>query len=492
MSASFLALTLLLAAAPAWTSTEETEAGQRLTIEATEFLDQLLGPGRAKVLVTVQGEKSETRTQTDTITPIKKPENLPQALPGYLQESAARPPEFDYLQKDQEQTLRQSGLLIKGLHATAILDSSVSESQANLVRQLLPDLLRLDANRGDILTVVRAPLLPPWRRMILGSDGMRIVLQDATRAVFWFLTALVLLAFMGAIGYFIAMRCIRAFVSEVGKVRGGAGGAAERQRVGGSDAGGRVEELPEVLPGGVPALAGDASAGDAGRVPALGRRFDFLAASPLADLAEHLAAEKPQDLALLFGYLADTHDSLASRVFAALPSDLQAEVSQHLSHLNMADPERLAMLESRLRTAMEFGIRGADRLGRILSRIPTDQREGILGEMMSRDPAAAEKVESSMIPFESLSELPDAQLRRLLTAVPYQEWGAALRGAPEELVTRVLALLPAEAQAALRDYLETPQPAEKVLEARSKVLSLAYTLAAQGVISIGGKSSQLM
>ncbi len=481
---NFLLLTLmLLTAAPGRATTEETETGQRLTTEATEFLDQLLGPGRAKVLVTVQGEKSETRTQTDMITPIKKPAELAKTLPGYTQEAAARPPDFDYLQKDQEQTLRQSGLLIKRLHATAILDIGVTEAQANLARQLLPDLLRMDANRGDILTVVRAPLLPPWRQMILGSEGLRIVLQYT----FWFVTALVLLTFIGIIGYIIAMRAIRTLVVEVGKVRG-AGAAELRQKTAGAAGNSRIEELPEILPG-TPALTGDVPSLEAGRAPALGRRFDFLTATSPADLAEHLALEKPPDLALLFGYLADTHDSLASRLFTALPADLQTEVSQHLSHLNMADPERLAMLESRLRTAMEFGIRGADRLGRILSRIPTSQREGILGEMMSRDPAAAEKVEGSMIPFESLSELPDAQLRRLLTAVPYQEWGTALRSSPEELVQRVSLLLPAEAQAALRDYLEAPQPTERVLEARSKILSLAYTLAAQGLISFKREDS---
>ena len=98
-----------------------------------------------------------------------------------------------------------------------------------------------------------------------------------------------------------------------------------------------------------------------------------------------------------------------------------------------------------------------------------------------------------MIPFESLHELPDAQLRRLLTAVPYQEWGVALRGAPEDLVKRVLMLLPAEAQEALRDYLEAPQPSDKVMTARSKILSQAYLLAAQGVITLKRQgSSQLM
>ena len=423
MSCLLLALALLTAA-PGRATTDAAEAGQRLTTEAAGFLDQLLGPGRARVLVTVQGETSETRTQTDTITPIKTPAKLAKALFGHvqvqaqeqaqkqLQAAAALPPGFDYLQKDQEQTLRQTGLLIKSLHATVFLDSSVTEAQANQVRQLLPDLLRMDAARGDILTVARAPLLPPWRR---------IVMQDATHAAFWFVTALVLLAFIGAIGYFTAMRAIRTFVAEVGKARRSS--AAELPQIEAWPAGGRrVEELPEVLPGGVPALTGDVPDFESGGPSAPARRFDFLAAAPLPDLAEQLAHEKPADLALLFGYLADTHDSLASRLFAALPAHLQAEVSQHLSHLNTADPERLSMLEGRLRTAMELGIRGADRLGRILSRMPASQREGILGEMMSRDPAAAEKVESSMIPFESLSELPDAQLLRLLTAVPGQDW----------------------------------------------------------------------
>jgi flagellar motor switch protein FliG len=62
--------------------------------------------------------------------------------------------------------------------------------------------------------------------------------------------------------------------------------------------------------------------------------------------------------------------------------------------------------------------------------------------------------------------------------------GVALRGAPEAMAQRVMALLPPEAQAALRDYLEQPQSKEKIMEARSKVLSEAYALAAKGQLSI--------
>jgi len=488
---SLLLLLLLWAPPAARASTDETEAGMRLTAEATEFLDQLLGPGRAKVLVTVQGEKSEARTQTEVVTPIKKNgADTSRYLPGYSQNPREKAVDYDFVQRDQEQTLRLSGLLIKSVHATAILDATLSAAQVKLVQQLLPDLLRMDANRGDVLTVVQAPLLRPWQRLLLGSESMRPILQDGAKAIFWFATALVLLLFMGLISYFIALRVIRTFVAEMSRVRGSAPAGPAL----GQGEGARIEELPEIMPGGLPALPG-AEDGLAGAHPvaALGRRFDFLTSQPLADVAEYLSKEKPDELALLFGYLADAHDGLATRLFAALPSNVQNDVSQALSKLTTADPEKLAMLENRLRTSVEFGIRGADRLGRILSRIPTLQREGIMGEIMSRDPSAAQLVESFMIPFESLSELQDTELRRLLTAVPYQEWGVALRGAPEELVKRVLGLLPAEAQAALRDYLEAAQPMDKVLDARSKILTQAYALAAKGQLSIHREgTSQLM
>ena len=504
----FLLLLLWLWAPPgARATTEETEAGARLTTEATEFLDQMLGVGRAKVLVTVQGEKSEVRTQTETTTPITINPNkknteeqrflLGNFLPGYIPNQSEKDKDkdkdkvanYDYLQKDQEQSLRQSGLLIKSIHATVILDAALSEVQVNMVRRVMPDLLRMDANRGDLLTVLRAPLLPPWQKMLLGSEGMRILLQDGTKALFWFVTTLFLILFIAVIGYFIAMRVIRTFFAEVVKVKGAEAGSPALPA-----ARGREEELTELLPGGIPSLEQAEAGPAAGRaVAALGQRFDFLTSHPLTDVAEYLSKEKPEDLALLFGYLSEARDSLATRLFAILPVNLQNEVSQHLSKLNTADPETLAMLENRLRTSVEFGIRGADRLGRILSRIPAQQREGILGDMMSRDPSMAEKVESSMIPFESLAEVQPAELRRLLTAVPYQEWGTALRGIPDEMVKRVLELLPAEAQAALRDYLEQPQPMDQVLEARSKILSVAYALAAKGQLSIRrADSAQLL
>lgn len=339
----------------------------------------------------------------------------------------------------------------------------------------------MEGARGDVLTVLRAPMLPMWRRAFLTSEGIR-------SAVFFGGAALLLLAlvfWLSVTAYVIAMRSVRTFVAELG-ARRGAGGMSPLPVAGAQAALGAAPELV----GGIPSLAEPADiSGTAAKPHALGRRFDFLTTQLPEDAAELLSKETPDDLALLFGHLADSNPDAATRLFSMLPPPLQGEVSQALVRLTTSDPERLSMLESRLKTAVEFGVRGPERLGRILSRLPSQEREELLGEIMSRDSAGAEKVEGSLFPFERIGELAPAEIRRLLPLVPYGDWGVALRGAPAELVDAVLTQLPAGPRAIVRDALDIPQPREKVLETRSKILSQVYDLAAKGQIAIGGRGS---
>ena len=151
-----------------------------------------------------------------------------------------------------------------------------------------------------------------------------------------------------------------------------------------------------------------------------------------------LEKEPAEDLAALFAYLANTSPDLASNAFASLSAGQQSAVSQDLISLKIADPERLAGLEGRLKTSAEFGLQGAERLGKILSRLPPDQREGLLGELVSSQPDAAADVERSLFPFEDIGTLKPRDLRRLLVAIPYEDWGVALRGSSRELTDMVL------------------------------------------------------
>jgi flagellar motor switch protein FliG len=142
------------------------------------------------------------------------------------------------------------------------------------------------------------------------------------------------------------------------------------------------------------------------------------------------------------------------------------------------------MLENRIRTAVEFGVQGPERLGQILSRMTPDEREGVLGDLADRDPAATRKVERFLFPFERLVALRPEELQRVITAVPYSTWALALRGASNDFVEGIFAQLPGGAQTIIREGMEAPVGKENVIEARSAVLSQLYRLAAAGQVEL--------
>ncbi|MDE2237578.1 MAG: hypothetical protein KGK30_06785, partial [Elusimicrobia bacterium] len=236
---------------------------------------------------------------------------------------------------------------------------------------------------------------------------------------------------------------------------------------------------------GLPSLSGGAeSAASRGGQPArLGQRFDFLAPLNPEELAALLAEESVEDLSQLLAALAKTGPDLASLVFAALPAALQPRVSQTLATLRTSDPDRLSDIEATLRERSERMVRGAERLGAILSRLPPQQREGLLGDIVVSNPDLAARVEKAVFSFEDILRLPPIELRRLLSAMPYEEWGIALQGAPQPLVDAVVGQLPEGAAEALRESLAASVPSARVLSARSRALDRARALIEEGQIA---------
>jgi hypothetical protein len=484
-----LALTAALAAVPAGSAVDDREAivGQRLASDAEEFLDRLVGPGRSKVLVEVEGEVSEVHTQREINQPIyKEPDKTEEGpMPGYLQTESG--PQVESYQKEMEILKNTASFRIQKITVAVVLDRTVPKEQENTIRRIFPPLMRMNSERGDQLTVLRADLAPPWKTAWMSPDGLRTLMLFAGIAALVFFVCLWV--------YITAMSAVRAFTAELAARRGAAPGAPPGAPVQMMPPG--PEEAIDLGGGGLPSLTGeDEEPSDfgGGELPQIGRRFDFLLERDPEETGEMLAAEKSEDLALLFAYLSETDPERSSRLFSHLSPELQAETSRALMSLKMADPERLAMLESRLKTNVEFGVRGHDRLGRILSRMPLDEREGLLGELMAKDPEAAEAVERAVFPFEAIADLKTTELRRLIMAVPYEDWGAALRGVSESVVEKVLNELPAGTRNIVKEATTSPQPREKVQEARSKVLQQVYALAEKGQISIGrpGQESEMI
>jgi len=501
MTGVFLAVLMACAppAAAVAVESEEAQASQRLASRTQEALDGILGPGRAKVQVEISGGSSQTRTESEIVSPLDIPprsEKAPDAaeeaqrlldLPGYVKrraEAEARAkakaeaqsrekdkesPSPTFVQRDHEQSLREAGFEIRKIEATVILDSALGDAPVREVSQLLPQLLRIDGTRGDVLTILRAPLRPAWKSAFATPSDWRAASYAAASVLSVLLAALIVGAAF--------VRGARALGAELASRRGG----PEPLPAGGAEA-----PLPELLPGGPPGGLLEGGAEDAG-APApllLGQRFDFLLTRDPGVVARALAGETPETLCLLFSHLAGSAPDLASRLFSNLRPDVQSEVSQSLVKLSAVDPERLGEIEEKLRRNVENGVEGPQSLAKILSRVPGEERADILARLAEKDAGAGEEVQKHLFSFEDLGGLSAADLRRLLGGVSYEAWGPALRGAPQGVVDRVLAELPEGPRQSVREASQTPQAREKVGQARSKILDVLLDMEVKGLVRL--------
>jgi flagellar motor switch protein FliG len=479
-----LALLLTFAFAPAARASvtaEEAAVSERLSGQANEFLVSLLGSGRAKAVVTVSGEQTQTSSQSDFATPGPKeqPARPPTELPGYNKdlEKKAREQSLDFAKKSHESSSRESGLVIKQVRVSVVLDARLTQEQVTEVTNLLPKFLHLDVTRGDEITVLRADLkLDNWKTVTAGY----LLSKEGIGTVTILAGVLVLICMAGILFHLTANSAIRTFVWELAAHRASPfGGAA-----GGPGAG---PGSPELIAGGMPSLSledEDGAAAQAGPTALLGHRFDFLTTLPPAEFAKLIANEPPADLALLFATLAASHPDLSATVFASLEPALRATVSHALAAMTAAEPERLEALEARLKNLVDFGVRGPERLGEILSRLPAEERDSLVRDVVTSNPKVQQELERAMFSFEDILQLKEADFRRLILAVPYATWGLALRGAPDPVVGRVLAELNPGTQGMLQEAMSQPQPRTKILEARSKVVSQTLHMAAKGEITL--------
>ncbi len=488
--ASFVTAALLAvgvaaqSAGSAEVSADESLVSERLSSRALSVLDGILGPGRAKVLVEVRGERLQVRTETEIVTPLPQEgsSGVKEALrlldlPGYYKDRPASSPAektvsgapqpLQPFHKDFEHSLRDAGFEIKKIEATVVLDSALTEAEAREAAQIAPQLLRIDATRGDLLSIVRAPMRPAWKTAFSTPGDWR-QLAFAASGLFGALIFVIILAAA-------FVRGARVFAKELVSRRESALGPAAMG-----------EPLPELMPGSPAGLVEGGFGGEGGAAPvaAMGHRFDFLETADVAGTTRILAEETPADLAQIFAYLAKLAPETASRLFSKLPADVQAEASAALLKMKSVDPDRLSGIEERLKILVANGLRGSQRLATILSRFPGDERATLLGRLAGSDSRGAEEIQSQMFAFEDFGGLSAVDLRRVMGAVPYESWGTALRGAPQGLVDRVLSELPEGPRGLVREEAATPQPKDKVVAARSKILDVFLDLAAKGQVRL--------
>ena len=444
-------------------SAQAAELSSRMQEDVSRLLEQLVGRGRARSFVAVEGEivlKSKLESgapSEDTLT-----------LPGYAAVNILEKT-GEYLKQKREESQRTSEFKVKKLSVSLVFDRTVPEARVNAIKLMISDVLRLNEARGDSIITARAEMQPWWRSALESPEVRPVLLMSAF--------GLVALMALLVIGYMLASRLMSGFVDyarlntpaqALGGGAGGYGGGA------GGEEGGEMGDIIDV----------EARAAAGGALLEAGSAFEFLEKLPPAEAAELLAEAPEEDAAIIIANLADRKPHISSKILLALPPAKKQAVSARMLGLKQAEPEKIYEIESDLRSRLEKSLRGAEKLGRLLSLVDESARAEIMETLSHADPKGSEEMRRKMVTFDDICRLDDKNLRPLVVTLPYVDWAAALAGAGETAVGNVTKLLPEDVRLIVKDLLVNRPEEEKIIGARAKIISAAIEMNAKGRIVI--------
>lgn len=447
-------------------SAQASEISARIQQDVSKLLEELVGRGRARSFVAVEGE-IVLKSKSESGTPAE--ETL--TLPGYASVNILEKT-GEYLKQQREESQRTSEFRVKKLSVSLVFDRTVPDARVNAIKLMLGEVLRLNEARGDSIITAKSEMLP-WWKSALEAPEIRPVLVTAA---FGALALGVLLLF----GYILASRLLTGFVdyarinAQASALPGGGGQGGTGGYTGEPGEEGDLGEIIDV----------ESRAASGGAMLTAGSAFEFIEKLPPAEAAELLTDLPDEDAAIIIANLADRRPHISSKILLALPPAKKQSVSAHLLGLKQAEPERVYEIENDLRLKLEKSLKGAEKLGRLLSLVDEGARSEIMDNLARANPKGSEELRRKMVTFDDLCRLDDKNLRPLVVSLPYADWAAALAGAGETAVGNVTRLLPEDVRLVVKDMLTTRPDEEKVITARAKIISAALALNAKGRIII--------
>jgi flagellar motor switch protein FliG len=220
------------------------------------------------------------------------------------------------------------------------------------------------------------------------------------------------------------------------------------------------------------------------------RPFEFLRRTPPEQVCAFLKDESPQTIALV---VASVHSSLAARVLAELPPELQADVALRIATMSETNPDVVRDIEQGLRQKLanvvgqEFAAAGGvDALADILNRAGRSTERNVVGAINDRDEQLAEEIRQRLFTFEDLVILEDRDLQLVLREVDQKDLQLALRGVDEPVVEKILSNMSQRGAEMLREDMAASAPQRKAVveEAQGKVVAAVRRLEDAGTLII--------
>jgi flagellar motor switch protein FliG len=258
------------------------------------------------------------------------------------------------------------------------------------------------------------------------------------------------------------------------------------------------EYLRKVLIG---ALGEDKAAGVIDRI-LFGRSSKGLEALKWMDaraVAELIRQEHPQIIAIVLAYL-DPDQS--ADILAAFPDWLRADVVMRIATLDGIQPSALHELDDviekqfagktgALKTSVIGGIKTA---ANIMNFMDSSQEGLILDHIRKVDEPLGGKIQDLMFVFGDLVDIDDRGMQEVLRAVPGEKLLLAMKGADEDLKSKIFRNMSQRAAEMLKDDLESRGPVRlsEVETAQKEILLQVRKMAEAGTVQLGGKGEEFV
>jgi flagellar motor switch protein FliG len=215
-------------------------------------------------------------------------------------------------------------------------------------------------------------------------------------------------------------------------------------------------------------------------------------------ITELLQDEHPQIIALVTSYL---DYSQASDVLNLLPEDLQAEIIQRIATLETVDPQALRELEQVMQTKFKANtslrstkVGGIKAAAKIMNFTKANTEKRILTAIKRNDKDLMQAIQDNMFTFDNLGMSDDRSLQTLLRSVEPEDLIMALKGAPEDLQTKLFGCMSTRAAANIKDEMDVLGPVRltEVQTAQKKIIESARKMSDEGTIVLAGRGGDEM
>ncbi len=226
--------------------------------------------------------------------------------------------------------------------------------------------------------------------------------------------------------------------------------------------------------------------------------FGFIRSSDPAEVANFVMNEHPQAIALILAHLDPRQ---AANVLQRLDPQLQAEVAIRIATMDRTSPEIIDQVEDILRRKMasvsmgEFtSVGGVETLVKLLNQANRSTEKTILETVEHEMPELAEEIRKNLFVFENIVQMDDRSIQRVLRDVDSKDLALALKGASEEVKSRIFQNMSARAVQMLKEDMDLSGPVRlrNVEEAQQRIVNIIRRLdeAEEIVIVRGGGGSE--